>query len=206
MLPEFEGEGYPTRRDIEEARSISKWYQEFLANTTEMVTPPGARTFSEEEDPAHGDTAGNSSQDSPSPPPGSTGEDPDKTPSRPSFGGDDFHGPENSDKGSNQRGRKSKNRIDSDSDDSTSKNCGTRKDIKVMGEFNMKLRGQKDFEEISLETDNPRKRSRKDMESTSSQPKVDQHKLHKVRKFSIQDLGPLCTLQRVEPDKPHLIL
>ena len=42
----------------------------------------------------------------------------------------------------------------------------------MVGEFNMKLRGQKDFEEISLRTDNPRKRSRKDMESTSSQPKT----------------------------------
>ena len=86
LLAEFEGEGYPTRKNIEEAKSLSKWYQEFLATPTEMVTPPGAQTFSEEEDPAHGDTGGNSSQGSPSPLPGSTGEDPDKTPSHPSLG------------------------------------------------------------------------------------------------------------------------
>ena len=53
LLAEFEGEGYPTRKNIEEVKSISKWYQGFLATPTEMVTPPGARTFSEEEDPAH---------------------------------------------------------------------------------------------------------------------------------------------------------
>ena len=114
----------------------------------------------------------NSSQGSLSPLPGSMGEDPDKTPSHPSSRGDDLDDPENNDKGSNQRRGRSKNRIDSDSDDSTNKNSGMRKDIKVVGEFNMKLRGQKDFEEISLRTDNPRKRSRKDMESTSSQPKA----------------------------------
>ena len=36
----------------------------------------------------------------------------------------------------------------------------------------MKLRGQKGFEETSLRTDNSRKRSRRDMESTSSKPKA----------------------------------
>ena len=56
LLAEFEGEGCPTRKNIEEVKSISKWYWEFLATPTEMVAPPGARTFSEEEDPAHGDT------------------------------------------------------------------------------------------------------------------------------------------------------
>ena len=77
-------------------------------------------------------------------------------------------------KGSNERGRRSKNRIDLDSDDNTNKNSGTKKVIKVVGQFSMKLRGQKDFEEISLKTDNPRKRSRKDMESTSSKSKPTQ--------------------------------
>ena len=110
LLAEFEGEGYPTRKDIEEDKSLSKWYQEFLATPTEMVTPPGAQTFSEEEDPAHGSTGENSSQGSPSPLPGSTGEDPDKTPSHPSSRGDDLDDPENNDKESNQRRGRSKNR------------------------------------------------------------------------------------------------
>ena len=61
LLAEFEGEGYPTRKNIEEVKNISKWYQGFLATPTEMVVPPGARTFSEEEDPAHEDVGGNSS-------------------------------------------------------------------------------------------------------------------------------------------------
>ena len=65
--------------------------------------------------------------------------------------------------------RKSRNRIDSDSDDGTSKSSGKKKDAKVTKEFQMTLRGQKDFEELSLGTENPRKRSREDMESTSDQ-------------------------------------
>ena len=174
LLAGFEGEGYPTRENIEEAKSLSKWYQEFLVTPIKMVRPPGARTFSEEEDPAHGSTDENSCQDSPSPLPGSTGEDPDKTPSHPPSEGDNLDDPEDSVKGSNERGRKSKNRIDSDSDDNTNENSGMKKAIKVVGQFSMKLRGQKDCEEISLKTDNPRKRSRKDMESTSSELKPTQ--------------------------------
>ena len=142
-------EGYPSYSDADE---------------------PEAQTFSGEEDPAHEDMGGDSSQGSPSPPPGRTSEDPEKTPSRPSSRRDELDDPEEV-KGSNQRGRRSKNRIDSDSDDSTSKKSTTKKDSKVVGEFNMKLRGQEEFEEISLRTENPRKRSRKDMESTSGQPK-----------------------------------
>ena len=169
LLVEFEGEGYPTRKNIEEVKSISKWYQRFLATPTEMVAPPGARTFSEEEDPAHEDVGGNSSQNSPSTPQESKDEDPAETP-RPSSGGEDIEDPEGDDTGFNQRRGKSKNRIDSDSDGSTSKNSGG-KDIKVVREFKMTLRGQKDFEELSLRTDNPRKRLREDMESTPSQLK-----------------------------------
>ena len=65
--------------------------------------------------------------------------------------------------------KKSGNRIDSDSDDSTSKSSGKKKDVKVTEGFRMMLRGQKDFKELSLGTENPRKRSREDMELTSDQ-------------------------------------
>ena len=171
LLTDFEGEGYPTRKNVEEAKHISKWYQEFLTAPTEMITPPGARTFSEEEDPAHGSMHDNSSQSSPSPLPEGESEDPGKTPPHPSSEGDDLDDPENNGRGSNKRRGGHKNiKIDSDSDDSTNK--GSRRDTKVVGEFNMKLRGQKDFEEISLGTSNPRKRSREDMELTSSQPRA----------------------------------
>ena len=94
LLAEFEGEGYPTRENVEEAKCLSKWYQEFLATPTAMVRPPGARTFSEEEDPAHGGTDENSSQNSPSPLPGGTGEDPDKIPSHLPSEGDNLDDPE----------------------------------------------------------------------------------------------------------------
>ena len=69
----------------------------------------------------------------------------------------------------NKEKGKVENRIDSDSDGSTSKSSGKKKDAKVTREFQMTLRGQKNFEELSLGTENPRKRSREDMESTSSQ-------------------------------------
>ena len=52
LLPGFEGESYPTRENVEEVKDITKWYREFLATPTEMIVPPGVRTFSEEEDPA----------------------------------------------------------------------------------------------------------------------------------------------------------
>ena len=41
LLPGFEGEGYPTRKDVEEVKDITKWYWEFLATPTEMMVPPG---------------------------------------------------------------------------------------------------------------------------------------------------------------------
>ena len=161
LLAEFEGEGYPTRKDVEEVKSISKWYWGFLATPTEMVVPPGVRTFSEEEDPAREDMGGNSSRDSPSLLQGSGDEDPDETPLHPSSGGDDLEDLEGDDTGPNLRKGRSKNRIDSDGDGSTNKNSERKKDIKVVGEFKMTLRGQKGFEKLSLKTDNPRKRSRR---------------------------------------------
>ena len=170
LLPEFEGEGYPTRKDVEEVKNISKWYREFLATPTEMIVPPGARTFSEEEEPAPEDVGKNLSQNSPSTPQEDKDEDPGETP-RPASGGEDIEDPESDDTGPNQRRGKTRNRIDSDSDGSTSKNSGKKKDVKVTREFKMTLRGQKDFQELSLRTENPRKRSREDMESTPSQPK-----------------------------------
>ena len=168
LLPGFEGEGYPTRKDVEEVKGITKWYRGFLATPTEMIAPPGARTFSEEEDSTREDAGENVSQNSPSNPQGSEDEVLSETP-HPVSEREDIADPESDDTGPNQRRGRSKNRIDSDSDGSTSKNSGKKKDAKVTREFKMTLRGQKNFEELSLETGNPRKRSREDMESTPSQ-------------------------------------
>ena len=163
LLPGFEGESYPTRENLEEVKDITKWYWEFLATPTEMIVPPGVQTFSEEEDPVHEDAG-----DSPPNPQESEDEVLSETP-RPVSEREDSADPEGNGTGPNQGKGKSKNRIDSDSDGSTSKNSGKKKDVKVTKKFQMTLRGQKNFEELSLGTENPRKRSREDMESTSSQ-------------------------------------
>ena len=133
-----------------------------------MIAPPGARTFSEEEDPTCEDAGENVSQSSPSNPQGSEDEVLSETPC-PVSEREDIADPESDDTIPNQRKGKSRNRIDSDSDSSTSKNSGKKKDAKVTREFKMTLRGQKNFEELSLGMENPRKRSREDMESTPSQ-------------------------------------
>ena len=62
--------------------------------------------------------------------------------------------------------KKSKNRIDSDSDESVDKGTGSKKDLKDIGKFSMTLRDQRGFEEVSLKAENPRKRSREEMEPT----------------------------------------
>ena len=163
LLPGFEGENYPTRGNLEEVKDITKWYREFLATPTEMIVPPGVRTFSEEEDPVH-EEAG----DSPQNPQESEDEVLSETP-RPVSEREDSADPEDNGIEPKPGKRKSRNRIDSDSDDSTKKDSGKKKDAKVTREFQMTLRGQKNFEELSLGTENPRKRSREDMESTSNQ-------------------------------------
>ena len=168
LLPGFEGESYPTRENVEEVKDITKWYREFLATPTEMKVPPGVRTFSEEEDPVHEDAGEDMSQNSLPNPQESEDEVLSETPC-PVSEREDSADPEGDDTGPNQGKGKSRNRIDSDSDGSTSKGSGKKKDVKVTRKFQMTLRGQKNFEELSLGTENPRKRSREDMELTLSQ-------------------------------------
>ena len=164
LLPGFEGESCPTRKNLEEIKDITKWYREFLATPTEMIVPPGVQTFSEEEDPVRED-AGDSLLN----PQESEDEVSSEAP-RPASEREDSADPEDSGVEPKQRRRKSKNRIDPDSDGSCSKSSGKKKEVKVTREFQMTLRGQKSFKELSLGTENPRKRSREDMESTSSHP------------------------------------
>ena len=164
LLPGFEGENYPTRRNVEEIKDITKWYREFLATPTEMIVPPGVQTFSEEEDPVHEDAG-----DSPLDPQESENEVSSEAP-HPASEREDSADPGGNGVELKQRRRKSKNRIDSDSDGSSNKSSGKKEDVRVTKEFQMTLRGQKSFKELSLGTENPRKRSREDMESTSSQP------------------------------------
>ena len=164
LLSGFEGESYPTRENVEEVKDITKWYREFLATPTEMIVPPGVQTFSEEEDPVHEDAG-----DSPQNPQESEDEVLSEAP-RPAPEREDSADPEDNGIEPKQGKGKSRNRIDSDSDGGTSKSSGKKKEVKVTREFQMTLRGQKSFKELSLGTENPRKRSREDMESTSSQP------------------------------------
>ena len=114
---------------------------------------------------------------------------------------EDSADPEGNGTGPNQGKGKSKNRIDSDSDGSTSKNSGKKKDVKVTREFQMTLRGQKNFEELSLGTENPRKRSREDMESTSSQLERPTQ-IPQGEKIVYARPWTRCISRRVEPDKP----